>query len=269
MMSADLRRSAVRIGSHALRAVLIAAIAITLFVAYGLVNNAWYHVLAVRGGSMEPAISAGDLIVITRPPERIEVGQVLTLQVDGAIVTHRVVEVRDDGTFVTQGDANDVRDDFSANEVRVVGEYRFSIPLLGMLIEPMVSGAWFTDASAAAATLDAGTWSTLGARYVDPATGRITWDALPQPVPIDLSATPFASPIPAGLETPAPTVEPAPSAAADPQPATPPATAAPTPTPSPTASASSSPSEAAAPSEAPMPSEAASASEEPEPSDAP
>ncbi len=141
-----------------MRAMLIAAIAITVFVAYGLINNAWYHVLAVRGGSMEPAITAGDLIIISRPPEQVEVGQVLTLQVDGSIVTHRVVEVRPDGTFVTQGDANDTRDDFTANDVHVVGEFRFSLPLIGMLIEPIITGAWFNDGGSASMLAGSGSW---------------------------------------------------------------------------------------------------------------
>jgi signal peptidase I len=268
MMSADTRRALTWAGTRALRAVLIAAIAITVFVAYGLVNNAWYHVLAVRGGSMEPAITAGDLIVITRPPERIEVGQVLTLQVDGAIVTHRVVEVRDDGTFVTQGDANDARDDFSANDVHVVGEYRFSLPLLGMLIEPMVSGAWFTDGDSATGTAGSGAWPTLSALSVDGPSGRIVWNALPQPVPIDPSATPLASPRPANPNV-ADAASSSPSATESAQAtaseaASPASGAIASPVPTPAAS-----SVAASPSDEPQPTPEPSPSDEPPPSDEP
>ena len=122
------------------------------FIAYGLIDNKWYHVVAVTGGSMSPTIAAGDLIVITRPPERIEVGMVLTMEVDGAVVTHRVVAVAPDGTFTTKGDANTARDDFSENTVRVVGEYRFHIPWLGTLLtskeaQGPTSGAFFSQNS--------------------------------------------------------------------------------------------------------------------------
>ena len=202
-MSTEARRALVRAGTHALRFLLIAAIAVTLFVAYGLVNNAWYHVLVVRGGSMEPAISAGDLIVITRPPERIEVGQVLTLQVDGSIVTHRVVEVRPDGTFVTQGDANEARDDFSGNELHVVGEYRFSLPLLGAIIEPIVSGAWFGDGGGAELMVGSGSWETVTA--LRPAAGGgIVWSA-PEGTPVPTPQTPSLAPAPG---TPSPAIAP-------------------------------------------------------------
>jgi 2-methylisocitrate lyase-like PEP mutase family enzyme len=45
---------------------------------------------------------------------------ILTLEVEGRIVTHRVVRVHDDGTFVTKGDANQVADDFSGLDVKIV-----------------------------------------------------------------------------------------------------------------------------------------------------
>lgn len=132
--------------------VLVSATLIAAFIAYGLIDNKWYHVVAVTGGSMSPTIAAGDLIVITRPPETIEVGMVLTMEVDGAVVTHRVVAVAPDGTFTTKGDANTARDDFTANTVRVVGEYRFHIPWLGNLLtskeaQGPTSGAFFSQNS--------------------------------------------------------------------------------------------------------------------------
>jgi signal peptidase I len=109
-------------------------------VGYGLLNNRWYHVLAVEGSSMEPTISAGDAIVITRPPERIRPGMVLTMEVRGEVVTHRVIDVRPDGTFETQGDANDAPDHLDPDDVRVVGLYRGRIPQLGRLLSSVQSG---------------------------------------------------------------------------------------------------------------------------------
>jgi signal peptidase len=121
-----------RLGTVLLAVALLA----TGFVAYGtVVDNRWYKIVAVDGGSMRPTLEVGDAIVITRPPHRVERGMVLVLEVDGQVVTHRVVEVRDDGSFTTQGDANRSRDDFSDADVRVVGVYRARVPRLGSLLE--------------------------------------------------------------------------------------------------------------------------------------
>jgi signal peptidase I len=145
-------------------AVLIGTVAFVLFLAYGVVDNRWYHVVAVKGGSMTPTIQAGDLIVITRPPQQIQPGMILTLEVDNSVVTHRVVQVNADGSFITKGDANDVRDDFGGNTVRVVGQYQFRIPLLGGLIptanpQPLdSSSAWFVMRHDLGVTGTAGTW---------------------------------------------------------------------------------------------------------------
>lgn len=174
---------------------------------------------------MEPAISTGDLIVITRPPHQIEVGQVLTLEVDGQIVTHRVVEVRPDGSFVTQGDANDSRDDFSGNTVRVVGQLQFSLPLIGALIDPIVSGAWFSDQASAASSASAGLWESPDEFKVFMWSGEgITWvpvspeptpaptpteDPTPTPTPTEptATATPSATPTPGISQRPAPSID--------------------------------------------------------------
>jgi signal peptidase I len=246
------------------RALLVAAIALTVFVAYGLANNAWYHVLAVQGGSMEPTITAGDMIVITRPPAQVEVGQVLTLQVDGAIVTHRVVEVRSDGSFTTQGDANDTRDDFTANDVRIVGEYRFSLPLIGMLIEPLISGAWFGADAASTAVAGSGSWDSPSALRIYVWNGEgVVWNApsettsptatpvapkaaatqSPSGAPASAEATPDADPAASSGESLVPTAE-----------ATPSARPSPTEDPAATLTPMPSPTEAPSPPDTPTPS---------------
>lgn len=242
------------------RAGLIAAIGLTLFVAYGLIDNAWYRVLAVRGGSMGPTIAAGDLIVITRPPERIETGQILTLQVDGAVVTHRVVEAAADGTFTTKGDANEGRDDWSANDVHVVGEYRFSLPFIGTLID-VISGAWLGDASSVGAAADAGTWDT-GAVVVptDRRSGEVTGEAAtPAPPPAPTPSPSAPAPTPGGTPPPEETPTPSPTVGADPTASAMPDASAPTTTPDATPAASEEPPDTASPTPASTPEPSAAA----------
>ena len=77
---------------------------------------------------MEPTITRGDLIVVTPPPTTIEPGMILTMGVEGRIVTHRVVSVGTDGSLVTRGDANAVNDDWHGERITIYGQYLFTIP---------------------------------------------------------------------------------------------------------------------------------------------
>jgi len=118
--------------------VLIIALGFALFLAYGLVGNRWYHVVAVEGGSMEPTITRGDLIVVTPAPRQIEPGMILVMSVDGRVVTHRVIDIRADGSLVTKGDANAVVDDWKG-PITVYGQYQFAIPQVGRFL-PISNG---------------------------------------------------------------------------------------------------------------------------------
>ncbi|MFE5307523.1 signal peptidase I [Isoptericola sp. NPDC056573] len=94
--------------------------------------------LTVLTGSMEPALSPGDVVVV-RPvdPADVQVGDVLTFQPvsgDPTLVTHRVVGITwgGDGAagFITRGDANGADDDpIVADQVQ--GRVVYSIPLVG------------------------------------------------------------------------------------------------------------------------------------------
>lgn len=72
----------------------------------------WIQTLVVTSGSMEPEISAGDILVARPvPASEIVVGDVVSMATPalGTIVTHRVVEITDEG-FILQGDANAAAD---------------------------------------------------------------------------------------------------------------------------------------------------------------
>jgi signal peptidase len=93
-----------------------------------------YDVLVVRGGSMEPVIHLGSVIVIDRQADSPIVGSIVSFrQPDGNIITHRVVEI-DDGRFVTKGDANRTRDLEERVPQQVVGTEFFTIPYIGYLV---------------------------------------------------------------------------------------------------------------------------------------
>jgi signal peptidase I len=142
---------------------LVLILCFGVFIGYGLVDNRWYHVLTVEGGSMEPTIGWGDLIVITKPPEELKPGMIVTMQVKDKIVTHRVLQV---DPLITQGDANGAPDAWESEDVRVVGVVRFSVPSLGRLLDTihlagLGSNAWFRDSDRMSAEVSAGHWEVV------------------------------------------------------------------------------------------------------------
>jgi signal peptidase I len=84
---------------------------------------------------MEPAIGVGALVA-TAPegPENLKVGEVISFWGEGgALVCHRVVEIRDQA-FITKGDANEGNDSSLVPFDEVEGRVAFSVPLLGYVI---------------------------------------------------------------------------------------------------------------------------------------
>lgn len=88
-----------------------------------------YSYLAVLSGSMEPAISAGDLIV-THRQENYLPGDIITFAEGGAFTTHRITAVGAEG-FQTQGDANNTPDRDAVISAQVVGRVVLALPAVG------------------------------------------------------------------------------------------------------------------------------------------
>jgi signal peptidase I len=90
----------------------------------------------VGGGSMEPSIPIGSLMIATRTdPLAIGVGDVVTIRADnGVVVTHRIVRVVDlpEGRFfVLKGDANESQDAGLVPARAIVGKADLHIPYAG------------------------------------------------------------------------------------------------------------------------------------------
>lgn len=91
----------------------------------------------VQTGSMEPAISSGDVVLVTSD-NPVEIGDVIAfsdpLQPDRDIL-HRVVDISDQGLLTTKGDANDVDDPWQISPSEVIGTQSLSIPKIGLLVQ--------------------------------------------------------------------------------------------------------------------------------------
>lgn len=82
-----------------------------------------YSFAVVVSGSMEPEIAVGDVVVIKSQEEYVR-GDVVTFY-DSSMddyVTHRIILVADDGTYLTKGDANDTDDKMAVPKAAVVGK---------------------------------------------------------------------------------------------------------------------------------------------------
>lgn len=89
-----------------------------------------YALFEVQTGSMEPELSAGDWIIVKNEKDY-ELKDVVTFEIDGEFVTHRIINKYGD-TFVTRGDANSGEDSPISKE-QIVGKEVKVLPTFGIL----------------------------------------------------------------------------------------------------------------------------------------
>lgn len=90
-----------------------------------------YGAAVVLSGSMEPALSTDDLIVVRRTQE-VAVGDIVVYQNGTILVVHRIVAI-DGDSVVTKGDANNVADDPIGRDA-IKGTVLFRIPWGGAAV---------------------------------------------------------------------------------------------------------------------------------------
>ena len=117
----------------AMQAVLWVAL-LTLVVMSVLPRITPYDVLVVRGGSMEPTIPLGSVVIVDRADRAPRVGAVATFtDPGGELVTHRIVAL-DGANITTKGDANQVPDITVRARSEVVGTVVIGVPFLGFVL---------------------------------------------------------------------------------------------------------------------------------------
>jgi signal peptidase len=98
----------------------------------------------VQSGSMEPAIQTGSVVVV-KPARSTGSGQAAGYQVGDVITfgpvsktksptTHRIVEVKADGSYLTRGDANNADDMSTVSRFEIIGKVLFSVPYVGYAV---------------------------------------------------------------------------------------------------------------------------------------
>lgn len=130
----------------------------------GLVGRAWLWFLAasvaislipsifgwnsyvIITGSMEPGISAGDIVISSSGfTEDDLVGRVITFEdpaVDDHILTHRVTSIEEGGAVITKGDANPTPDSMPVPQDSITGLGRLLVQFVGLPVVWVNSGHW-------------------------------------------------------------------------------------------------------------------------------
>ena len=100
-----------------------------------------YSSLMVATGSMSGTIEEGDLIIIKNTGDY-EIGDIVTFFQDGDTIptTHRIINIDDDGLWITRGDANNSKDGRSISSDEIIGEWVMTIPYVGTFIDWAVEG---------------------------------------------------------------------------------------------------------------------------------
>ena len=102
-----------------------------------------FDVLVVRGGSMEPAIHLGSVVVVDRGARTPGMGSAASFHdPEGGIVTHRVIAL-DGARYVTKGDANHSEDATHRSAADVYGTVVLSVPFAGFAIHTLEQPAAF------------------------------------------------------------------------------------------------------------------------------
>ncbi len=95
-----------------------------------VVNIFGKSILRIVTGSMEPTILTGDYIIIDREDTTtLQIGDIISFyseeeNIKGLIVTHRIIDINENGEYVTKGDANNVTDIKNVRKSQIIGKYK-------------------------------------------------------------------------------------------------------------------------------------------------
>lgn len=87
----------------------------------------------VLSGSMQPTLPVGS-VIYTQHRTLYQKGDIIAFKRGDVNVTHRIIKINEDGTFVTQGDANNAADNKTVASSDILGRETFFLPYVGRAI---------------------------------------------------------------------------------------------------------------------------------------
>ena len=87
--------------------------------------------------SMEPKIKMYDVVVVVKSKD-LKIGDVITYyskisKYGTTPITHRIININEDGTYIAKGDANELADNENIEAKKIVGKVVFKIPQAGKI----------------------------------------------------------------------------------------------------------------------------------------
>lgn len=118
---------------------ILVFLAVYVAIAFSIVtsNKSIYKVSVMNNNSMAPNISQGDLLIIKESKnidfESLKENDVVQFNYKGYILTHRIIEVKDDKDlkFVTKGDNNQNTDFPDTEKYQIISKVEYIVPAIG------------------------------------------------------------------------------------------------------------------------------------------
>lgn len=103
-----------------------------------------YTSASITSGSMQPKLRPGDVVIASDSEHPIDVGTIIVFEDPDRhdLVTHRIVEKNEDGTYTTKGDANGVNDAHAVPQQNVRGVGTWVVPFVGLPRVWLANGEW-------------------------------------------------------------------------------------------------------------------------------
>jgi signal peptidase I len=102
----------------------------TKILGHAYANFFGYSIFEVQTGSMADTINPGDWSIV-KIGEKVKLNDIVTYEVKGEYITHRIIEVYND-TYVTKGDANSAKD-VPIKQDQIIGKVVKVLPNFGLI----------------------------------------------------------------------------------------------------------------------------------------
>ena len=96
-----------------------------------------YTFFEVATGSMANTIEIGDVVIVELTKD-VRKNDIIVYKEEENFITHRLIEIDENGEFITKGDANNTEDK-PVNETQVLGKVTYIIPKLGIWRKAILS----------------------------------------------------------------------------------------------------------------------------------
>ena len=96
-----------------------------------------YTFFEVATGSMADTIEIGDVVIVELTAD-VRKNDIIVYKEEENFITHRLIDINENGEFITKGDANNTEDK-PVNETQVLGKVTYIIPKLGIWRKAILS----------------------------------------------------------------------------------------------------------------------------------